>query len=153
LQTQADAAALSGAYELLQGQTAATAQTWATHDAVLNGFNNTAPNTISSTCAGTSCQVTLTLQHSTALASAFLPTVTIKARAEADLQIFHNVACMIGLAGSGVALNMVPGFNGPNCTLSAPNSANVQAVFISGGGTVTADTIWTRGGYKSRPPP
>ena len=148
LQTQADAAALSGAYELLQGQTAATAQTWATHDAVLNGFNNTAPNTISSTCAGTSCQVTLTLQHSTALASAFLPTVTIKARAEADLQIFHNVACMIGLAGSGVALNMVPGFNGPNCTLSAPNSANVQAVFISGGGTVTADTIWTRGGYK-----
>jgi len=40
LQTQADAAALSGAYELLQGQTATTAQTWATHDAVLNGFSN-----------------------------------------------------------------------------------------------------------------
>ena len=77
LQTQADAAALSGAYELLQGN-AANAARWATNDAVLNGFNNTAPNAISSTCNGTSCQVTLTLQHSTALASAFLPTVTIK---------------------------------------------------------------------------
>jgi uncharacterized membrane protein len=36
LQTQADAAALSGAYELLQGN-AANAARWATNDAVLNG--------------------------------------------------------------------------------------------------------------------
>jgi len=67
LQTQADAAALSGAYELLQGN-AANAASWATNDATLNGFNNTSPNAISSTCNGTSCQVTLTLQHSTSLA-------------------------------------------------------------------------------------
>ena len=43
LQTQADAAALSGAYELLQGNSA-NAGTWATNDAVFNGFSNTAPN-------------------------------------------------------------------------------------------------------------
>ena len=105
LQTQADAAALSGAYELLQGN-AANAASWATNDAVLNGFNNTAPNAISSTCNGTSCQVTLSLQHSTALASAFLPTVTIKAQATAQLQSFDpgDVACIIA-TGLGTVLN------------------------------------------------
>jgi Flp pilus assembly protein TadG len=149
LQTQADAAALSGAYELLQGNSA-NAATWATRDAVLNGFDNTAPNSISSTCSGTSCQVTLTLQHSTALASAFLPTVTIKAQAKAELKSYDpgNVACLI-VIGTGTVLsfaaqNSVSSL--PNCTLVVPNAANVSSVTIANG-SVTADTIWSHGGY------
>ena len=148
LQTQADAAALSGAYELLQGNSA-NAGTWATNDAVLNGFNNTAPNTISSTCAGTSCQVTLTLQHSTALASAFLPTVTIKARAKAEFYDPGNVACIIA-TGTGTVLNFLSQnatSTLPNCTLVLPNAANASSVTIANG-TVTADTIWSHGGYN-----
>jgi len=149
LQTQADAAALSGAYELLQGN-AANAASWATNDAILNGFNNTSPNAISSTCNGTSCQVTLTLQHSTSLASAFLPTVTIKAQAQAQLQSFDpgNVACIIA-TGLGTVLNFQAQNSTstlPNCTLVVPNSANASSVTIANG-SVTADTIWTHGGY------
>jgi Flp pilus assembly protein TadG len=150
LQTQADAAALSGAYELLQGN-AANAATWAQNDAVLNGFNNTAPNAISSTCGGTSCQVTLTLQHSTALASAFLPTVTIKAQATAQLQSFDpgNVACIIA-TGLGPVLDFLASTNPsslPNCTLVVPNAPRADSVTIANV-SVTADTIWSHGGYN-----
>jgi Flp pilus assembly protein TadG len=155
LQTQADAAALSGAYELLQGN-AANAASWATNDATLNGFNNTSPNAISSTCNGTSCQVTLTLQHSTSLASAFLPTVTIRAQATAQLQSFDpgNVACIIA-TGTGAVLDFLAQNNTstlPNCTLVvapvAANAHNPGSVTIAGG-NVRADTIWSQGGYDA----
>lgn len=151
LQTQADAAALSGAYELLQGNSA-NAGTWATNDAVFNGFNNTAPNSIdASGCSGTSCQVTLTLQHSTALAGAFLPTVTIKARARAELRTYDpgNVACIIAI-GLGPVLDFLPQNSTssmPNCTLVVPNAPRADSVLIENG-SVTADTIWSHGGYN-----
>jgi hypothetical protein len=148
LQTQADAAALSGAYELLQGN-AANAASWATNDAILNGFNNTAPNAISSTCGGTSCQVTLSLQHSTSLASAFLPTVTIRAQATAQLFDPGNVACLIA-TGTGAVLDFLTQNSTsslPNCTLVVPNAANASSVTIANG-SVTADTIWSHGGYN-----
>jgi Flp pilus assembly protein TadG len=149
LQTQADAAALSGAYELLQGQTATTAQTWATHDAVLNGFSNSAPNSIDvSGCTGTACQVTLTLQHSTALASVALPTVTIKARARADIETFSSVACLV-VTGAGGVLTVSSNVTAPNCALVVPTSANAQSISISGSPTIGLDTIWTHGGYNA----
>jgi Flp pilus assembly protein TadG len=147
LQTQADAAALSGAYELLQGN-AANAASWATNDATLNGFNNTAPNAISSTCNGTSCQVTLTLQHSTSLASAFLPTVTIKAQATADIEPFSSVACIVAVGAGGV-ITVSSNVTAPNCAFVAPTSPNPQAISISGTPTVGLDTIWTHGGYNA----
>jgi len=128
LQTQADAAALSGAYELLQGQTATTAQTWATHDAVLNGFSNSAPNSIDvSGCTGTACQVTLTLQHSTALASVALPTVTIKARARADIETFSSVACLV-VTGAGGVLTVSSNVTAPNCALVVPTRSEERRV-------------------------
>ena len=121
LQTQADAAALSGAYELLQGNST-NAGTWATRDAVLNGFNNTAPNSIDvSGCTGTACQVTLTLQHNTALASAFLPTVTIKAQARADLETFSSVACLVA-TGTGDVVTVSSNVTAPNCAFVVPTS-------------------------------
>ena len=149
LQTQADAAALSGAYELLQGQTAATAQTWATRDAVLNGFSNSSPNSIDvSGCTGTACQVTLTLQHSTALASAFLPTVTIKAQARTDIETFSSVACIVAVSTGGV-ITVSSNVTAPNCAFVAPTSPNPQSISISGSPTVSLDTIWAHGGYNA----
>jgi Flp pilus assembly protein TadG len=151
LQTQADAAALSGAYELLQGNSA-NAASWATSDAVLNGFNNTSPNAIdTSGCTGTACQVTLTLQHSTALASAALPTVTIRAQAKAELKSFDpgNVACLIA-TGAGAVLDFLAQNSTsslPNCTLVVTNAPRADSVTIANG-SVTADTIWSHGGYN-----
>ena len=150
LQTQADAAALSGAYELLQGNSA-NAASWATKDAVLNGFSNAAPNTITSSCSGTSCTVTLSIQHNTALASAFLPTVTIRAQAKAELKSFDpgNVACIIA-TGLGTVLDFLAQNATslmPNCTLVVTKSANAGSVTIANG-SVTADTIWSHGGYS-----
>jgi len=156
LQTQADAAALSGAYELLQGNSA-NAATWASRDAVLNGFDNTSPNTISTSCSGTSCQVTLTLQHNTALASAFLPTVTIKAQAKAELQVqdasankYPSVACLIALTNSTstAAVILTPQIRLPNCTIAIPNQTIRQSAGATRGGSVTIDAIWSRGGYN-----
>ena len=146
LQTQADAAALSGAYELLQGQTAPTAQNWATRDAQLNGA--AASSVDASLCSGTSCQVTLTLQHSTALASAFLPTVTIKARARADIETFSSVACIVAV-GTGGVITVSSNVTAPNCAFVAPTSPNPQAISISGTPTLGLDTIWTHGGYNA----
>ena len=152
LHTQADAAALSGAYELLQGNSAANAQAWATRDAQFNGFDTTSPNSIDvSGCTGTACQVTLTLQHSTSLASAFLPTVSIKAQAKAELKLYDpgNVACLIA-TGTGAVLSFLAQNSTsslPNCTLVVPNAANASSVSIVNG-SVTADTIWSHGGYN-----
>jgi Flp pilus assembly protein TadG len=150
LQTQADAAALSGAYELLQGNSA-NAASWATKDAVLNGFSNVSPNAITSSCSGTSCTVTLSIQHNTALASAFLPTVTIRAQAKAELKSFDpgNVACIIA-TGLGTVLSFLAQnatSSMPNCTLVVTKSANAGSVTIANG-SVTADTIWSHGGYN-----
>lgn len=152
LQTQADAAALSGAYELLQGNSAGNAQTWATRDAQLNGFDTTAPNSIDvSGCTGTVCQVTLTLQHSTSLASAFLPTVSIKAQARADIETFSSVACIVAMAplGTGQVVTISSTVTAPNCAIVVPNVPNPASIGISGSPTISLDTIWTHGGYNA----
>jgi hypothetical protein len=99
-------------------------------------------------CTGTACQVTLSIQHNTALASAFLPTVTIRARAEADIETFSSVACIVAV-GSGGVVTISSNVNAPNCALVVPTSPNPQSVSISNGVNVGLDTIWTHGGYSA----
>src|SRR5689334_17169407 len=99
-------------------------------------------------CTGTACQVTLTLQHSTALASVALPTVTIKARARADIETFSSVACLV-VTGAGGVLTVSSNVTAPNCALVVPTSANAQSISISGSPTIGLDTIWTHGGYNA----
>jgi hypothetical protein len=132
----------------LQGNSA-NAASWATKDAVLNGFSNVSPNAITSSCSGTSCTVTLSIQHNIALASAFLPTVTIRAQAKAELKSFDpgNVACIIA-TGLGTVLDFLAQnatSSMPNCTLVVPNAPRADSVTIANG-SVTADTIWSHGG-------
>jgi hypothetical protein len=84
------------------------------------------------------------------LASLYLPNITIRAQAEADLKPFEHIACMIALGtGSGViSFTGSSTFNDTNCTLSAPNSTNSTSIQLSNN-SVTADTIWTKGGYSA----
>lgn len=148
LQTQADAAALSGAYELLQGSP--NAQAWAQRDAVLNGAPASAVDT--SGCSGTtSCRVVVTRTQNTLLASAFLPSVTIKAAAQADVVTAPQiVTCIYALAtGSGVVtLSGTASFTMRNCMLAVPNSSDSKSVNISGATTVDLGALWTHGGYN-----
>jgi hypothetical protein len=162
LQTQADAAALAGAFELLQDHSSAdansNAQSWTITDAVANGFVNSAPNSIdASGCTKTKqadgsmqCRVVLSVQRSTLLASLYLPNITIRAQAEADLKPFDHIACMIalGTASGVISFTASSTFSDSNCTLSAPNSTSVTSIQLSNN-SVTADTIWTKGGYSA----
>jgi hypothetical protein len=157
VQTSADAAAISGAFRLAAGDHNSINQA-ALADAVRNGFVSGSPSTStvhnppsSGPYAGNpgAVEVILTEQRSLLFSALYLKnSVTIAARAVAMVQTTGD-ACVLALDPSAAGAVTVQGsttVNMTHCALAA-NSTNATAVNIAGNGNLTADTLWTAGGY------
>lgn len=156
-QTEADAAARSGAYERARGEPGNVSSA-ALHDALLNGYVNAAPNTITINNPPTSgayagkgnaVEVILSTQKAALLTGMFLPSVTIRSRAVAAVEVTGS-ACVLALDPtlSGAVTNQgTANIDMPGCTIAA-NSSSASAIDIGGGSTLTADSLWTTGNYN-----
>jgi Flp pilus assembly protein TadG len=161
-QQQADTAALGAARAKSNGITDyTTLSTIATRDAVRNGFVNVSPNAIvigdpptSGAYVGVTntVQASVTVQVPLTFSKYFMGTsaITVTARAVAG-----TVTLAAGAYGCVMALNQSVSnsvlINGnvnaslEPCTIVS-NSNNAQSIYMNGSVTVTANSIWSRGG-------
>jgi hypothetical protein len=156
LQTAADAAALSGAFERVRGNPTGL-QSAARHEAQRNGFAIVATNTIAVNnppLAGSragdtkAVEVVLTRPHSLLFSKLLMPgDVTIAARSTAAVATTGE-ACVLALdRTANAALN-----NQGSATIKmdgcvmASNSVSSNAIEMTGSATLTAYSLWTVGG-------
>lgn len=156
LQTAADAAALSGAFERIRGNPAGL-QSAARFEAERNGFVIGSPNTIavnnpptSGSKAGepTAVEVILTQDHPLLLASLFMnQSIAVAARAVAAVDTTGE-ACVLALSPTASAALNNQGSSIVNMTgcVMASNSTATNAIVVSGSSTVTAFSLWSAGG-------
>jgi Flp pilus assembly protein TadG len=159
LQTQADAAALGGAWELAWNRTSHVEPS-ATNEAMRNGFPDSALTTItvndpptSGALAGNTkaVEVILTQDYDPLFSGMFrTDDITIAARAVASL-IQSGQACILALNGtvSDAAENTGnTTINAPDCTIAA-NSTAEDAISFSGNSNITFEGAWTTGGIET----
>lgn len=156
LQTQADAAARSGAFERARGNPGNVSAA-ALRDAERNGFINVSPATfavhnppISGSRIGSAgaVEVVLSRPESLLFAHYFLDTLAISARAVAIVDV-TGTACVLALhptLGSAITNqgNVTVDLDG--CTIAA-NSNHAKAIDITGSGYIKAESLWTAGNY------
>ncbi len=176
-QSAADVAALSGAFELLAGQSNGLSQNatypdicnLAKRDAGRNGFTptGTCPSTtpgLSDPPAGqmyvnnppvlgnntnnNSVEVILAQQQNTFSVNLFLPNVTIKTRAVAAIKTLAT-SCILAVAKTGTDIALTGNYNltMPNCSIAA-DSTNGAAINNVGNGCIMAFTLASSGGYS-----
>jgi hypothetical protein len=157
LQTQADAAAISGAFERAKGNPSGVTLA-AQREATRNGFSSAAPNSIAihnppisgpNTGEGEAVEAVLARDQKLLLASLFLDTLTIRARAVAAVQV-TGTACVLALdpTASGAVTNQGSTIvNMAGCSVAA-NSSSETAITVSGNGSLLADSLWTVGNYN-----
>ena len=156
LQNAADAAALSGAFELAAGRTT-TVKAAATSDATRNGFSAAegipatvnAPPTSGKYVGDTSAvEVILSRDQTLLLSTLFLGSTRVTARAVARsggpgdycvLALDPNMGGAVDVTGSA-SISLA------DCGVAA-NSKSAQALQVSGSGTLTTKYIQTVGGY------
>jgi hypothetical protein len=159
LQTAADAAALSGAFERVRGNPGGL-QTAARYEAQRNGFALITGNTIAvnnppqagSRAGDTKAvEVVLTRPHDLLFAKLFLSNdVTIAARSTAAIATTGE-ACVLALdrtanralQNTGSSIVQMDG-----CVMAA-NSIASDAIYLSGSTTVNAYSLWTTGGIDN----
>ena len=156
LQTQADAAALSGAFERAKGNPGGVTLA-AQHEATRNGFSLAAPNSITihnppvsgpNAGEGAAVEAVLARDQKLLFASLFLDTLTIRARAVAAVQV-TGTACVLALdpTASGAVTNQgSTAVNMAGCSVAA-NSSSDTAITVTGNGSLIADSLWTVGNY------
>lgn len=155
LQTAADAAALSGAFERVRGNPAGL-QSAANYEAQRNGFATTSPNTIavnnpplSGARAGetTAVEVVLTRDHALLLTSLLASSnVTVAARSVAAVEVTGE-ACVLALdptASTAVNNQGSATIDMTGCVMAANSNAS-DAINITGSATVAAYSLWTVG--------
>ena len=156
MQTQADAAALSAAFERAKGNPDyATVQAAALKEAQRNGFVNAPPNMIvvnnpptSGPKAGepSAVEVILSERQSLLFSSLFLDGVTVRTRTVAAVET-TGTACILALdpsASGAVRTQGNPTVNMGGCVLAA-NSTSSSAVTLSGSAVLEAESLWTAG--------
>lgn len=159
LQTQADAAAIGGVWEVAWNREDEVEPS-STNEAVRNGFPNAAFTTITVNNPPTSgaeagnekaVEVILTQDYDPMFSGLFLSEdVTIAARAVSTL-IASGSACILALNGtvSDAAQNTGnANINAPECTIAA-NSTAEDAISFSGNGEVVLKSAWTTGGIET----
>lgn len=160
LQTAADAAALSGAFERVRGNPAGL-QDAARREARRNGFNigapanqiavNNPPLAGSMAGEGNAVEVVLVRQHEVLFASLFLSApVGVAARSVASVEVTGE-ACVLALDRTASAAVYNQGstvVNMAGCVLAA-NSNALDSIKISGSATVDAYSLWTVGQVDS----
>ncbi|MBT5048902.1 MAG: pilus assembly protein [Rhodospirillaceae bacterium] len=156
IQTQADAAALSGAYERRRGNPSySVVSAAALKEAERNGYVNAAPHSIvinnpptSGPSAGNqaSVEVIVTEQQQPLFSSLFLNQLSVKSRSVATVET-TGTACVLAMDPS--ASNAIMNQGNPTilmdgCVMAA-NSTDSSAISISGSAIVDADSLWTAG--------
>lgn len=165
IQSAADAAALSAAYEVKAGSSNLVQA--ATEAARQNYYTGSAPTL---TCAGggplvcypypdslmtalgvSGVEVILDQPINSTFASWALPSVTIATKAVAIVKALNN-ACLLALAptGTGIGMNGIYSITMPNCTIAA-DSTSASAIDNVGIGCIQASTLVTpsgSGGYS-----
>jgi hypothetical protein len=157
LQTAADAAALSGAFERVRGNPGGL-QTAARYEAQRNGFALVTGNTIAvnnppqagSRAGDTKAvEVVLTRPHSLLFSKLLIPgDVTIAARSTAAVATTGE-ACVLALDRTAARALQNTGSSTvlmDGCVM-ASNSIAGDAIYLSGSTTVSAYSLWTTGGY------
>ncbi len=173
MQAAADAAALAGAYELAEDR-ASNIGTVAQREAENNGwssgsgtittrsfpFNGTFPASPSAYSADAeTVQVALTRQVSLMFAGYFLgsgASITVNTKAVGKSIAGASTACVLALgSGLGAGASAITASGGASVTMSgctiATNSTNSAAIKLSGGGTITADCVYSSGGVSGTP--
>ena len=146
-QFAADAAAISGAYEIIAGTTDIGGQITAAamEAAQQNGYQGAIP-TITYPYSDSRLEngIAVTLQQS--LASTFLPDVTMVAKAVAVVEPLDN-PCLLALAGNGtgVEVNDFVSLQLSACSLAANSTSSVAIDIHPSVRSVTADTLLTPG--------
>lgn len=156
LQTQADAAALTAAYEKAATRDAEMKPA-AINEAVRNGFPNSAATTLTLHNPPTTgkqagndkaVEAVLTQNYAPMFSALFHPgNITIRARAVATL-IASGEACVLALnatADGAVSNSGNTNVNSPTCTVAA-NSTASDAIKFGGSSTLDFDSLWTAGG-------
>lgn len=159
LQTAADAAALSAAYQVSSGQSDYAAA--AASDAAANGFASGSGSTIqvnvppaSGPYAGdaAAAEVILSQPQGILMAGAFLPSLTITARAVAKGSVSGGSGkyCALGLdtsAASTVSLSNNAVLPNANCGV-ASNSTNVRGLDLSNNASIAGPVSVAASGYS-----
>jgi hypothetical protein len=161
LQTQADAGAIAGAYQVAAAATTATVVTTAKTEAGNNGYVAGAPNTIAINTPPTSgpyagdasaVEAILATPKASILSGTVLPSgVTIGARAVARVITVGN-PCVLALTTAnttGVGFGGNPTVTMPNCVL-ASNAAGSQSIYLQGNPTLVAQNVYAVGGLSQR---
>ena len=173
-QSAADAAAISGAYEVAAGQAYSDICALAERDAASNGFTfqsftcpatspgctnpssgqmcaNNPPVNGSSTGDDKAVEVILTDQQKTLFANLFLSNVTITSRSVAKVN-WPGYTCDLSLAktGTGISVQGSGTLNLTNCGMAA-NSSDAAAISFGGGSNDILDASWfqTVGDYNA----
>ena len=161
LQTAADAAAIAGAFARLSGsQGQGGISSAALADARKNGFDATAPNSITvnnppqtgaSTSDSSAVEAILATPQKPMFSALFIksgPTLTARAVAHVKLT---GQACVLSLdpaASGGVTVQGSTIADFANCTVAA-DSSNGSAITVTGNGALTAYSLWSAGGVSS----
>lgn len=159
IQTQTDAAALSGAYERRRGNPEfSVVSAAALQEAVRNGYSGAAPNAIvirnppttgPNTGNQAAVEVIITEAQDPLFASLFLDNLSVTARSVAAVET-EGTACVLALdpsASSAIMNQGSPTILMDGCVMAA-NSNDSSAISISGSATVDADSLWTAGGVS-----
>ena len=177
-QSAADAAAISGAYEIAAGQGYSAICALAKRDAASNGFTfqsytcpSTSPNCTNpssgqmcannppASCTGADCnakvEVILSRQQDTFFANLFLSNVTIGTRAVAKVNL-PGYTCDLSLAktGTGISVTGSATLNLTGCGMAA-NSSDAASISFGGGNNDVLNASWfqTVGNYSSNGSP
>jgi len=156
LQTQADAAALSGAFERRKGHPDyADVSAAALLEAGRNGFVAAAPNTITISNPPTNgpyagddsaVQVIVSAPQSLLFSSFFLNGLAVSAQSVAAVET-TGTACVLALdpsASSAIQNQGNPTIAMDGCVLAA-NSTDSAAITVSGSAVLDAKSLWTAG--------
>ncbi|MGE0734934.1 MAG: pilus assembly protein TadG-related protein [Alphaproteobacteria bacterium] len=158
LQTAADAAAISGAFQRARNDVSGINGA-ATKEAVRNGFVNATPNVLTihyppttgiNSGEADAVEVILARPQNLLLSSLFKSSpFTVSVRAVAAVQT-TGTACILALDPTASAAVKNQGNTDVvalGCTIAA-NSNSATAITITGSGQMAADSLWTVGGYS-----
>lgn len=156
VQTQADAAALSGAFERRRGNQAySIVSASALREAVRNGFDSSTPNTIAvnnppltGSAAGdqSAVEVILMQRQDLLLTSLFMNQLEVVSRSVAQVQVTGN-ACVLALdpsVSAAIKNQGNPTLEMDGCVIAA-NSNDSAAISMGGSVDVDAHSLWTTG--------
>ena len=152
MQSAADAAAIGGGVELLDGASSGTVQTAATDDALLNGFGTSNGTTVDVSVSSESVSVTLSKPANLLFSSLFLsaaPTITVSA--QAGLVDGTQPVCALMTGSSAPDALYVSGngiINATGCSMVV-DSTSTSAINVTGNGQIDTSSICTPGGYTS----